>query len=741
MERPRTSPLQQALADAANAPLQTLLIDNYDSFTFNLYQMIADVNGAYPTVVRNDDKVDWDSLHFDNIVLSPGPGRPDRPEDFGICLEALQRVEVPILGICLGHQGIGHRFGGRVALAPEPMHGRLSRIHHTNDELFHGIPNPMSVVRYHSLLVERPLPPELEEIAWTEDGLVMGFRHRSLPIWGVQFHPESICTEHGARLLENFARQTKERFAAAGNPRVPRGPMIAMGTPALSAALAPETTATTATAATLATATTGPADLAVVSRRLDLAVDSESVFVHLYGDSACAYWLDSSQVEAGLSRFSFMGDDSGPGAFLLRYDMQQRELTITRHGEETRYREEIFDYLKRELARWRTVPTDLPFELQGGLVGYFGYELKAECGGAPHHRSAQPDACFLFSDRFIGFDHQTGAVYLVALARDGRTDEAWRWIDATEARLRDLPPCPPIPRPAQPAPLRFRLGRDRRRYLEDIRICQEEIRCGETYEVCLTQQMHVDADVDPLALYRVLRNSNPAPYASFLRFPGFAVASCSPERFVRIDQAGWAESKPIKGTSRRDPDRAVDRALAEELRTSEKDRSENLMIVDLVRNDLGRTCEVGTVTVPKLMSIESYATVHQMVSTIRGHLRPGVDVIDCIRAAFPGGSMTGAPKIRTMHIIDRLENEARGIYSGSIGYISTTGAADLNIVIRTAVMAEGSLTIGVGGAIVALSDPAAEFDEILLKGQALVRGVSLAVNGEYAPENCQIEGA
>lgn len=739
MERPRTSPLQQALADAANAPLQTLLIDNYDSFTFNLYQMIADVNGAYPTVIRNDDAVEWDSLHFDNIVLSPGPGRPDRAEDFGICLEALKRAEVPILGICLGHQGIGHCFGGRVALAPEPMHGRLSRIYHSDDDLFHGIPSPVSVVRYHSLMVERPLPPDLEEIAWTEDQLIMGFRHRSLPIWGVQFHPESICTEYGARLLENFAHQTRQRFAAdyGAGPPVPRGPRLVVATPGVGTAMAPAAVEPVDPAAPKA----APADVVVLSRKLDVAVDSESVFMHLFGDSACAYWLDSSQVEAGLSRFSFMGDDSGPEAFVLRYDMQQRELTITRHGQETRHREEIFDYLRRELARWQTVPTDLPFELQGGLVGYFGYELKAECGGAPHHQSAQPDACFLFSDRLVAFDHQTGAVYLVALAHDGYTDDAWRWIDATDSRLRNLPPCPPIPRPAQPSPLHFRLGRDRRRYLEDIRICQEEIRCGETYEVCLTQQMHVDTSVDPLTLYRVLRHSNPAPYASFLRFPGFAVASCSPERFVRIDRAGWAESKPIKGTSRRDPDHAVDRALAEELRNSEKDRSENLMIVDLVRNDLGRTCEVGTVTVPKLMSIESYATVHQMVSTIRGHLRSEMGVIDCIRAAFPGGSMTGAPKVRTMHIIDRLENEARGIYSGSIGYISTTGAADLNIVIRTAVMAEGSLTIGVGGAIVALSDPAAEFDEILLKGQALVRGVSLAVNGEYAPEGCHIEGA
>lgn len=195
--------------------MRTLIIDNYDSYTFNLYQMIAEVNGELPIVVRND-QMDWEELRhekFDNIVISPGPGSPVNERDFGICRHALAETEVPLLGVCLGLQGLGMVYGANIIHAPEIMHGRLSAIYHNECTLFSNIPQKFRAVRYHSLIVEDLLPGCLEKTAWTEDGIIMGLRHKERPLWGVQFHPESICTEYGRRLLENFCTITKGTLA------------------------------------------------------------------------------------------------------------------------------------------------------------------------------------------------------------------------------------------------------------------------------------------------------------------------------------------------------------------------------------------------------------------------------------------------------------------------------------------------------------------------------------------------
>ncbi|HEY5709854.1 MAG TPA: aminodeoxychorismate/anthranilate synthase component II, partial [Solirubrobacterales bacterium] len=186
--------------------MKTLLIDNHDSFTYNLFQLLAEVNGEEPTVVRNDEAswADLAELDFDNVVISPGPGRPEREADFGLCAEAIRGCELPLLGVCLGHQGLGWVNGAAVAGAPEPIHGRMSTIVHNGSPLFAGIPRKFRAVRYHSLCLNGPLSPALKPLAWTSDGVLMALAHCSRPQWGVQFHPEAVCTEHGRRLLENF---------------------------------------------------------------------------------------------------------------------------------------------------------------------------------------------------------------------------------------------------------------------------------------------------------------------------------------------------------------------------------------------------------------------------------------------------------------------------------------------------------------------------------------------------------
>jgi para-aminobenzoate synthetase len=678
--------------------MRTLLIDNYDSFTFNLFHLLGEVNGDEPIVVRNDE-LSWEelaALSVDNIVVSPGPGRPEHARDVGVSLEVLQRAQVPVLGVCLGHQALAYVAGGAIDHAPEVMHGRLSQIEHDGRGLFAGVPQGFAAVRYHSLAVGA-VPAELRVTAWTADQVVMGLEHHSRPMWGVQFHPESISTEHGRTLMRNFRDLTRAREGPARlGPRPADQP---------------------------------PAGVRLYHRALDTWCHPEATFVALYGDREHAVWLDSSRAEPGLARFSFMGAPDGPLGQVVRYDVATRILTVDRGDEREVRHESVLDYCRRELERLRADAPGAPFDFTCGFAGYLGYELKAECGGALVHRSPLPDAALVFCDRLVAFDHDERRVHLVALADPTGAAAAEAWMDATERELQRLV-MPSAPAPPAPDALRFAPREDRTAYLANIAACKREIFEGESYEVCLTTELHSDGAIDPLAAYRRLRARNPAPHAALLRLGDVSVLSSSPERFLRVDRERNVESKPIKGTAPRAAHPAEDAYRAAALRADDKSRAENLMIVDLVRNDLGRVCVLGSVEVPVLMAVESYATVHQLVTTVRGRLRDDATAIDCIRAAFPGGSMTGAPKLRTMEIIDRLEAGPRGVYSGALGFLSVNGAADLSIVIRTLVASPQGLQIGAGGAIVAASDPAAEHDEMLLKARALLE----AIGGKLASE-------
>lgn len=701
--------------------IDTLIIDNYDSFTYNLYQLVAEANGKPPIVIPND-RVSWDILQqqiFDNIILSPGPGHPRNERDFGVCRQVILEANIPVLGVCLGHQGIGYFCGGTVGKAPQVMHGRSSEIYHDKSELFRGIPSPFKAVRYHSLIVRDPLPSNLQKTAQTVDNLVMAIQHRDKPLWGVQFHPESICTEYGKQLIENFKELTlkfwdkqNRTFCTRQKQKWKEFESIASATPKGSIAVSSALTASQVSRD------------CVHFRKLDWFREPEDVFVKFYQHSSHSFWLDGSTNDRNLSRFSFMGDCSGSDSFWVSYKIDRQQLTISNLGQESIHTGNIFEFLQEEIERRYCLTPALPFDFNCGFVGYFGYELKADCGSTNRHSSPLPDAMFIFADRLIAFDLQERCIYLVCYRKNGDRQKSIAWFDEIENQLQNLKSAPSIQKNNSKTSISFTLSHDRDKYLKNIETGFQEIDCGESYEICLTNQIHTIYQPEPLSLYRILRQHNPAPYSAFLKLGEIAVICSSPERFLRIDRHRQVESKPIKGTVKRSHNLDEDWQLKHALWMSEKERSENLMIVDLLRNDLGKVCEIGTVSVPKLMEIETYATVHQMVSTVRGKLRSNFSTIDCIRAAFPGGSMTGAPKQRTMEILDRLESEARGIYSGSLGFLGLNGTADLNIIIRTAIVTPTGTTIGVGGAIVSLSNPESEFDEILLKARALIDAIA-----------------
>ena len=377
-----------------------------------------------------------------------------------------------------------------------------------------------------------------------------------------------------------------------------------------------------------------------------------------------------------------------------------------------------------------------------GLVGWFGYELRDETMGMPAPATPPADrASWLAVDRGLVLDHVTGSLELVALdaAGTGWSGELAGWrarmLELVEgARRASAPP------PVDPAPRTARWRDDDARYAELVRRCQEAIREGQAYQLCLTSAATVDAPGDAIELYRRVRRASPAHHGALLRIGGATLVSASPETFLRVEREPGpdgglrARTRPIKGTRPRGADLDSDAALVAELEASDKERAENLMIVDLMRNDLSRVSELGSVVVTGLLEVESYAQVHQLVSTVEGRLRDGLDAIDAIAACFPAGSMTGAPKRRAIELLAAWEGAPRGVYSGAFGYLAVDGSADLAMVIRSILVADGVATIGAGGGITALSEPEAEVAEMRLKARSLLTALGVRDEADARPE-------
>ncbi|XP_020705098.1 probable aminodeoxychorismate synthase, chloroplastic [Dendrobium catenatum] len=806
--------------------VRSLLIDNYDSYTYNIYQELAIVNGVPPVVIHNDEW-SWEHIQpflykenaFDNIIISPGPGSPASPKDIGVCLQILAQCEdIPILGVCLGHQALGYIYGAQVIHAPEPIHGRLSEIEHTGCELFNGIPSGRNsgfkVMRYHSLVVAaESLPRELVPIAWTtseethsflgteqsdmsptlqtnkllqvgdlsasvsyvgykdvtnskiidRNKILMGVMHSTRPHFGVQFHPESIATSYRRQIFENFKKMTVNYGLRSTLHQEPK----ASFTPRLfeefkinkllcnGVIIRDHSTPKSLDAKYLK----------LQWKKIDCfasqAGGPENIFCNLFGDKNAenTFWLDSSSTEKGRARFSFMGGKGGSLWKQMTFHLSKHRsggcISIQDNNgyvKKENIEDGFLDFLDKELNSFHYEKKDyegLPFNFCGGYVGYFGYDLKIECGATSNsHKSVAPDACFFFADNLLVIDHSNDDVYILQVHDSSNLGTKLKspkgfdeepWLNKIEKKLFSLKSPTKVFNIQKsqaglsiPYNRSFVVDKSKHQYMKDVEKCLELIRDGESYELCLTTQARMRVvNTDTLNFYLKLRKKNPAPYAAWMNFSmeELCICSSSPERFLQLDENGVLEAKPIKGTMARGTTTEEDECLRLQLQYSEKNQAENLMIVDLLRNDLGRVCEPGSDCVPKLMEVQSYATVHTMVSTIQGKKKSNTSVVDCIKAAFPGGSMTGAPKLRSMELLDSIESSSRGVYSGSIGFISYNQRFDLNIVIRTIVIHKGEASIGAGGAIIALSDPEDEYEEMLLKAKAPIQTVEDCCRG------------
>ncbi|MBN2232987.1 MAG: aminodeoxychorismate synthase component I [Deltaproteobacteria bacterium] len=441
-----------------------------------------------------------------------------------------------------------------------------------------------------------------------------------------------------------------------------------------------------------------------------------------------AFWLDSGGYGGRLGRFSFLGADP-----FQRLEVGSRGTVIAdcRTGTVTTApRKEFFPRLEDILAARRRQKTTARLPFETGLVGWFGYEL-----GHLIERFRQttvndlglPDAVLHAYDLVLAIDHREGKAFIVSSglpesgsARERRARERLAWMEELLAAPAPPPSSTPFTVAARPQS-NFTHGD----YLAAVGRILDYIRAGDIYQVNLSQRFTVPFTGSPWDFYLRFREVSPAPFGAFLADATHTVMSNSPERYLLID-GDYIETRPIKGTRPRGRTPAADEALKTELQNSGKDRAEHVMIVDLERNDLGRVARYGSVHVPEMEIIESYANVHHMVSTVAARVAAGRSTIDCVKNSFPGGSITGAPKIRSMEIIDELEPTCRGVYTGAIGYLDFSGDIDLNIAIRTAVHRDDRLHFQVGGGIVADSDPELEYEETLTKALSFLRALGAA---------------
>lgn len=424
-----------------------------------------------------------------------------------------------------------------------------------------------------------------------------------------------------------------------------------------------------------------------------------------------SFFLDGGMSFQRLGRYSFVGSEP----FLVFRSRGDRVEVVGEGGLEA-VEGNPFDVLEKLLSEHKKPPRrDSPVPFVGGAVGYFGYDLYPHLIGNIRSQAADDvgvwDCVLGFYDRIFAFDNLQKKAFAVSYGRGGGTDIAFDAGFGGELNATK-----------KAGESRLKSNFTKKEYVGAVEKAKDYIRAGDIYQVNLSQRFSAKLSTKPWTLYKRLREINPAPFAAYLSFGDVAVVSASPERFLKVS-GRHIETRPIKGTRPRGRTPEEDQRLARELMGSAKDKAEHVMIVDLERNDLGRICEYGSVKVSEFEILESYPTVHHMVSTVEGRLRPEVGQVDCLRACFPGGSITGAPKVRSMEIIEELEPTKRSVYTGSIGYLGFDGTMDLNIVIRTFVASGRRIFFQVGGGVVADSDPLLEYEETLDKGRALVEAV------------------
>lgn len=723
-----------------------LLIDAYDSFTHNLSRLLAAATGASVHTIHIDTPFkDITPLlshlaSFSAVCIGPGPGSPEILADIGIVNDVWKFANLPVFGVCLGLQSLCLAFGGKVRRLRVVKHGLVDVVEHVGEGLFEGV-GEVKAVRYHSLEAVAKKGGDVIPLAWANDEngrVLMAARHCEKPFFAVQYHPESVCTEGGGvEVVRNFWRLAQQWNKTTGRVlqdlrndwRVPPRGMGLLEIQLDWEGRRPQKYEKSL----VRTKQLDGEGLGVVRICEMMGVGGSDEFVLL--DSA-----------AFPGRYSIIGILTHGSTQRINYSVGDPHVSLSYVGGshvDTKkvdlcglYQGSIWRFLARFMDERRAVDGMEKSPFWGGLVGYFDYEIgvdsldipikpRKEMEGAPR----RPDVNLAFVERSIVMDGHTGIIYIQTLLSESSDSN---WLESTAQRLRQEITAPDPSSLAAASPLHKKTLPEIHcpsgpSYIQKVHKCQTHLSSGDSYELCLTASTRVHlpkrTSPTPWALYCTLRTRNPAPYAAYIRLGATTILSSSPERFLSWTRNGTCQLRPIKGTVRKTPTTTFASASAQ-LNTP-KERAENLMIVDLIRHDLYRFAE--SVKVEKLMVVEEYASVYQLVSVISGRLPEGTSGFDVLAKSLPPGSMTGAPKKRSVELLQDVEDAERGVYSGVLGYWSVCGAGDWNVVIRTAVRHDEETIIdakgrecdvwrvGAGGAITALSTAESEFEEMETK--------------------------
>ncbi|KAI4755755.1 para-aminobenzoate synthase [Aureobasidium sp. EXF-3400] len=756
-----------------------LFLDAYDSFSNNIINLLQQDLNATVEVIKIDDKRFTSSDdpyfhaflgHFDAVVAGPGPGDPRNPHDLGLIGKLWNLPDgvcLPVLGICLGFQSLALAFGGTAGGLHQPRIDLLmaTQYHSLHAKLGHTVDKSSP-----ELWKATPSCPDIVPLAWDlsdkQNGpILMGIRHLTKPFYGVQYHPESICTSSaGARIIHNWWSEalawTIDRAASvqkieASRPTIEVDPHeissesddeSASTSSSLFDAVNPtvrDTTATTPAVTRDSSRTRRSIPSRSVSWKcIDMSSDDLDVALllrSLQDIDQQAILLESGSkngqpVRPETGRFSIIG--CAKDARSLRYSTGNHMITSDLSGSNTSYTgsmTDVWSKVESFMAANRATDGNADVPFWGGLVGFVSYEAGLETIDVPQPtNNDRPDVWFVFVSRSVVLDHVEKNIYIQSLEQG---DD--HWFKKVEMSVKELTGRSDANRSTNSDKLEPKLptiaAPGEAEYVRKVETCQNHIRAGDSYELCLTDQSIVSYDDESsqpksFELYKRLRSFNPAPFSAFLRLQeeseqkknGVTILSSSPERFLSWSRAGKCQFRPIKGTVEKK--NGLTRKEAEALLNVDKERAENLMIVDLIRHDLHGVVGSGNVKVEKLMAVEEYQTVFQLVSVIEGQLQEGSrhTGIDVLAASLPPGSMTGAPKKRSCELLTGIEGGARGIYSGVLGYFDVGGGGDFSVVIRTAFQwdDEGVWRIGAGGAVTVLSSPMAEFEEMDLKRQS-----------------------